>query len=67
MTEPQQNPQLPSPKILLPVGIMFIVGAVFAFLLMDPHIVTSALAGLIGLAGLAMVVQSIARLVKGEK
>lgn len=67
MTAPQQNPQLPSPKILLPVGIMFIVGAVFAFLLMDPHIVTSALAGLIGLAGLAMVVQSIARLVKGEK
>ncbi|GAA2844112.1 hypothetical protein FB468_3235 [Leucobacter komagatae] len=67
MTEPQQNPQLPSPKILLPVGIMFIVGAVFAFLLMDPHVVTSALAGLIGLAGVAMAVQSIMRLVRGEK
>ncbi|MFF8816742.1 MULTISPECIES: hypothetical protein [Leucobacter] len=67
MTEPQQAPQLPSPKILLPVGIMFVIGAVFAFVLFDLHVVSGAFAGLIGLAGLAMTVQSIMRLAKGER
>lgn len=66
MTDQQPNPALPSPKILLPVGIVLVLGAIAAFVFMDLHLVSMALAGLIGLAGAAMTLQSITRLIKKE-
>ncbi|MCS3426729.1 hypothetical protein [Leucobacter aridicollis] len=66
MTQPEK-PQLPSPKILLPVGVALIAFSVYAFVFFDVHVVSGALAGIAGLAGLAMTVQSIMRLSKGER
>ncbi|MBO1902266.1 hypothetical protein J4H92_09945 [Leucobacter weissii] len=67
MTDSQPSPQLPSPKILLPLGIVLIVGAVLAFALLELHLVTGALAGLLGIVGVVITVQSITRLVRGER
>ncbi|WP_125099034.1 hypothetical protein [Leucobacter chromiireducens] len=62
-----ETPQLPSPKILLPLGIVLIVLAVLGFMFLELHVVSGAFAVLIGLAGLGMTVQSIIRLRKGER
>lgn len=64
MTDQQPNPSLPSPKILLPVGIVLLIGAIAAIVFMDLSFVSCALAGLIGISGAAMTVQSIVRLIK---
>lgn len=66
MTE-TEKPQLPSPKILLPVGLALIVFSVCAFMFFDVHVVSGAIAAVVGLAGAAMTVQSIVRLSKGER
>lgn len=65
MTTPQPDQQLPSPKILLPLGIILIIGAVAAFVFFDLHLVSGLFAGFIGLAGAGMTVQSVMRLRKG--
>lgn len=67
MSSQQQPPQLPSPKILLPVGILLLIGSVTAFVVLDIHLISGAFAALLGLAGIAMAVQSVVRLSKGER